>query len=256
MLSGVRRDTKEGIILPSDHGDDGNPFYQFELMSTGGSRQLDINQAINRYERRIAMSVLADFIFLGTEGGGSLALGSTKTKTFATALGAFQQHIQSVFNTQLIPKIWLVNGLDSEIMPRLTPGDLETRDLAELSSYVKALSDVGYDLATDERLENDLRQTADLPPVPDRAEIYDDIGLAVSEGGLAIPPEMAAMQQNMSIQQEDARVRQGEADSIQGGAQARADEAKDEAKDDAGGVNKAIDLEAFTKGMMEGAGLE
>ena len=81
MVKHIRRDEMEGIVLP-----DG---YRLELLSTGGTRQFDTNTIINRYDTRMAMTVLADFIILGHEKIGSWALSSDKTELFAVAIGAF-----------------------------------------------------------------------------------------------------------------------------------------------------------------------
>ena len=77
MVKSIRRDEMEGVVLP--HG------FELELLSTGGTRQFDTNAIIERYDTRIAMTVLADFIFLGHQQNGSWALSSDKTELFAMA---------------------------------------------------------------------------------------------------------------------------------------------------------------------------
>ena len=84
IVSGVRRDAREGIVLPG--GDNG---WKFELLSTGSRRQFDTNQVIDRYDKRIATTVLADFVMLGQQAVGSFALASSKTKIFALAIGTY-----------------------------------------------------------------------------------------------------------------------------------------------------------------------
>lgn len=74
MVKSVRRDEYEGLVLP--HG------FEFELVSTGGARQFDTNAIINRYDTKIAMTVLADFLMLGHNKVGSFALSSDKTELF------------------------------------------------------------------------------------------------------------------------------------------------------------------------------
>ena len=74
MVKSIRRDEYEGLVLP--HG------FEFELVSTGGARQFDTNAIINRYDTKIAMTVLADFIMLGHQKVGSFALSSDKTELF------------------------------------------------------------------------------------------------------------------------------------------------------------------------------
>lgn len=68
----------EGLVLPAG--------YEAELLSTGGTRQFDTNAIINRYDAKIAQTVMADFIMLGHEQTGSFALSEDKTELFAVAL--------------------------------------------------------------------------------------------------------------------------------------------------------------------------
>ena len=102
MVRNIRRDSMEGVVLP-----DG---YKLELLSSGGTRQFDTNAIINRYDTRIAMTVLADFIFLGHEKSGSWSLSSNKTDMFALACGAFLDIICEKFNSQGIPALIDMNG--------------------------------------------------------------------------------------------------------------------------------------------------
>ena len=72
IVKNVRRDSMEGLSLP--YG------WTFQLLSTGGRRQFDTNAIIERYDTRMAMTVLADFIFLGHQSVGSFALSDNKTE--------------------------------------------------------------------------------------------------------------------------------------------------------------------------------
>lgn len=168
MLRKIRRDQNEGVLLPSDRDDKGNLYYDFSLMSSGGSRQVKTDEAITRYAKDIARSVLADFIFLGSDGGGSYALGETKVNVFVQALRGYAHHITEEINGVAINQIWERNGFDPALKPKLEHGDLGEDDLAALGAYIKALAEVGYDVASDAALEQYLRDVADLPPVPER----------------------------------------------------------------------------------------
>lgn len=173
FLRNVRRDEQEGVLLPSDRDEKGNPFYEFSLMSSGGSRALKIDESINRYQRDIARSVMADFIFLGADGGGSLALGKSKVQTFAVAMRSYLDHIAAVVNENLIPQIWRVNGLNDELRPKAQPGEIEPSDLQSLGAFLTAMAGVGFNLAGDRALENLLRAKAELTPAPDPEDLED-----------------------------------------------------------------------------------
>jgi hypothetical protein len=157
LVRSVRRDEREGIVLP--------PGWVFTLTSTGGRRQFDTNAIIERYDNRIAMTVLADFVLLGHEKVGSFALSSDKTELFGTALGTFLNLICEAFNNQAIPRLIDLNGDYFKGItgyPELIHGDIETQDLAKLGAFVKDMVSIGV-ITPDENMEDYLRMTADLP---------------------------------------------------------------------------------------------
>jgi hypothetical protein len=177
MVTQVRRDQQEGILIPSDRDSSGNYLFEFSLLSTGGSRQFDTSKVIDRYNRAIATSVLADFIFLGQQSVGSFALSSDKTALFATAIGAFTKSIAETLNRMLLPRLWALNGLDYATMPTIVPADLEKQNLVEVSSYIQTLAQSGATLFPDRELENHLRKLAGLPLAPeDGAEDFTGPG--------------------------------------------------------------------------------
>ena len=84
MVKDVRRNEREGLVLPMMYEPDltgamsHNKALDFELLSSGGSRQFDTDKIITRYNQQVAMSLLGDFVTLGHDGVGSYALGAVK----------------------------------------------------------------------------------------------------------------------------------------------------------------------------------
>lgn len=163
VIVNVRRDEQEGVIFPLMFDDAGNKVYDFSLLSTGGQRQFNTDAIVGRYDQRIAMTVMADFILLGHENVGSFALSSSKTNLFAVALGAWLQSIAGVFNRHAVPRLFELNGYRLSALPELEPGDIEVPDLQELGAYIQSLAGAGMPLFPDQALENYLRQVAGLP---------------------------------------------------------------------------------------------
>jgi hypothetical protein len=178
VIQQIRRDEREGIIVPSEVDTQGKPTgFRLRLLSTGGSRQLNTDTIIRRYESRIAMSVLAEFILLGLDKTGSFALADSKTDLFATSLKAILDQIASVFNNDAIPRLMEMNNIDEpECWPVMTYGDIESQDLDSLSNYVQRLAMSGL-LTPDPTLEDNLREAASLPIMSQDAtprDIYED----------------------------------------------------------------------------------
>lgn len=167
LVTNIRRDQQEGVLMPSDRDSSGNLLFDLKLLSTGGTRSFDTSKVVDRYNKAIATSVLADFVLLGQGATGSFALSSNKTEIFATAIGAYTQAIADVFNRHLLPKLWTLNALDPELMPTIVPGDIEKADLAALSDFVVKMTQAGATMFPDRELENHLRKEAGLPPAPE-----------------------------------------------------------------------------------------
>ena len=159
----IRRDQQEGLIMPSIYDDDGNQMYKIELLSAGGARQFDTNTVITRYDQRIATTVLADFILLGQAQHGSYALSSDKTSLFALSIKSWLEIVKNVMNTHAIPRLFRINGFQTERLPGLDYGDIETPPLTEIGTFIQQLAGAGAPLFPDNSLENHLRQMANLP---------------------------------------------------------------------------------------------
>ena len=172
----------KGLIFPLARDDKGALLYEFKLMTTGGRRQFDTTKIIDRYDRRIASTMLADFILLGQEGRtGSFALAESKTALFAVAIGAFLDAISAVFNRFAIPRLLELNTFGAEGgNPTLEHGDIESIDIEKLGAYVVALSQAGVSL-TDEKTERFLRMQGGLPE-RDEDELGDIEGRGARRG--------------------------------------------------------------------------
>ena len=165
----IKRDEQEGAVLPAIFDENGNRVLELSLLTSGGKRNFDVDAVIKRYDKRIAMTVLADFLFLGQDAVGSFALSSDKTRLFSTALGTWLDMIAAVFNRHAIPRLWRLNGFDMETMPQLVHGDLESQDLAIMGTFIDALSKVGVDLK-DLDTQNFFRRMGGIPEVEELAE--------------------------------------------------------------------------------------
>lgn len=168
LVTQVRRDQQEGIILPSARDASGNYMFDFQLLSSGGERAFDTNKVLTRWDRAIATAVLADFIFLGQQAVGSFALSSDKTALFGAAIQAYlKTSIAQTLNNELLPRLWHLNALDPATMPTLTPGQIEEAGIAEVCQLITTMTGAGAPMFPDRELENHLRARAGLPLAPE-----------------------------------------------------------------------------------------
>lgn len=179
IVATIKRDEQEGIVFPLAFDERGNKRFDLTLLSTGGRRQFDTDAVVARYDQRIAMTALADFILLGHENVGSFALGSSKVDMFGTALGAWLDEIAAVFNRYAVPRLLKLNNIDQELAPTMSHADVARVDLAEVGTYLGSLVSAGVPLFPDGALEEHLRSIANFP----EKEATDEVDVAA-------PPEL------------------------------------------------------------------
>lgn len=164
MVTNVRRDEAEGLLLPSVFDDHGNRLYEFKLLSSSGTRQFDTSRIITRYDSRIALTIMADFLLLGQQQAGSYALSETKARMFYQALTSVLDNIAETINSQAVPALLELNPWwDIDELPYITHGKIELPNLETLGCFIEKLVGAGMKLFPDDRLENHLRSLADLP---------------------------------------------------------------------------------------------
>lgn len=163
IVTNLKRDEQEGMVFPNAYDANGQRMYDISLLSTGGNRQVNTDIIVDRYDRRMAMSVLADFLFIGHKNTGSFALIDNKTDIFVTAIAAWLESVSEVFNRFAIPRLWRMNGWSLDRCPKLVYGDIETPDLEKLGSYVSNLAGSGVNLFPNQKLENWLKRAAGMP---------------------------------------------------------------------------------------------
>jgi hypothetical protein len=166
LIRNVRRDSEEGVLLP--HG------WEFKLLSSGSTRQFDTNAIINRYDYRIAITMLSDLVLLGGEKTGSFAMAETKQSLLATALNAQIQNIADIFNKYAVPKLIHYNNFEGITdYPKIVPGNIESPSLKEIALLLRSM---GLDISGDMELMNYLRKISSLPQMTEEVfnEVYRD----------------------------------------------------------------------------------
>ena len=183
-LQSILRDVKfneQGyIILPSDTypDKDGAPTNQklvdVELMSSSGSRNIEIDTIVRRYQHDIARSVLSEFLMLGGGNTGSYALSKSKTDLFLRALESYIQAIVDVLNKQLVERLWELNGLNYDMMPTIVAGDVAPHDLREIAAFLRNLNGADINVSDHPEVIQDLMDIAELRYDADAAPVTQE----------------------------------------------------------------------------------
>lgn len=163
LVRKIKADEYQGVVIPSETGTDGQPSgFRLRLLTSGGRRPADVDPVIRRYDSRIAMSLMSEFLVVGLDKVGSLALHSDKTALFAVALGALLDERDRQWTEHVFPELCTLNGWSPELAPSMVHGDIEKVDLQALGAFLT--SAVGSGAVTiDDRLEEWVRERSGLP---------------------------------------------------------------------------------------------
>ena len=167
ILRDLKNNEQGYALLPSDlYVDaDGKPTSQrlmdVELITANGSRSIDIDPVVKRYQHDIARSLMAEFLMLGS-GSGSYALSKTKTDLFLRSLESYINTIVDVLNKQLVERLWQLNGLDWSTMPKLVAGDVAPHDLREIAAFLRNINNAGIELQDQAEVVEDLMAIAEI----------------------------------------------------------------------------------------------
>lgn len=162
LIRQIKRNENEGVLFPLAYDEQGRELYKLTLLSSGGTRQFNTDQIVARYDQRISMVVLADFILLGHEKVGSFALGASKIDLFTSAIQQIAQAIADVFNDHAVPRLFKLNGLKADRLPKVKPGEITHVDLGVLGDFISKMAAAGA-MVPDADLDNYLRKLANLP---------------------------------------------------------------------------------------------
>lgn len=171
IVRNLRTDEQMGIVITHPKMGAGAPEgtgVLLELMSPPARGGVDYNQIIDRHEKRMAMTVLAQFIFLGMAQVGTQALNTSSTDTHQMSIGAWSDGVADVINRFAVPRLFALNPFTLEVLPKVAHSDVRVPNLVEMAEYINKLSGVQLITPTIE-LERHLRDIAGLPDMPEDA---------------------------------------------------------------------------------------
>lgn len=165
IVTKVRRDELEGVLMPLVYDQAGNKMFEFNLMSSGGSRQFDTSKIIDRLKTEIFDTALAGMIMLGQgqNSGGSWAMHSDKTQIFLMSLKAYLSQIKNVLNNHAIPRLLELNGMEVTDYPQIDHTPLEQVDVKTTSEAISALAMAGCPIFPNPDVERRLFEILGLP---------------------------------------------------------------------------------------------
>ena len=111
MVTSLSRNEDEGLVLPET--------IDLSLLTSGGARQFDISDVLDRYDYLIAGSWLMDALLLGRNAGGSFALARVKMKLALAILDGLFNRAENALQLGTITRLLRMNGMDTVDPPRM-----------------------------------------------------------------------------------------------------------------------------------------
>ena len=172
LVASVRRDSEEGILLPNG--------WDLKLLTSGSSRQINIGETIERYDNRIAITMLSDIILIGNNRTGSFALADTKKSLLAGALQAQVLNIADVFNAHAVPRLFALNDFPGlEKLPKIVPSGIQTPSVQEVALMLRAM---GLSINKDKELLSYLWHILGFPSMSD--ETFNNVYAVQGESNI------------------------------------------------------------------------
>lgn len=172
LVASVRRDSEEGILLPNG--------WDLRLLTSGSSRQINIGETIERYDNRIAITMLSDIILIGNNRTGSFALADTKKSLLAGALQAQVLNIADVFNAHAVPRLFALNDFPGlEKLPKIVPSGIQTPSVQEVALMLRAM---GLSINKDKELLSYLWHILGFPSMSD--ETFNNVYAVQGESNI------------------------------------------------------------------------
>lgn len=212
MIQQIRVDERWGGLIPSELDQDGKPTgYKFRLQTTGGRRMIDTNEIIKRYESRIAMVFLAEFIMIGMDKVGTQSADESKKNFFKLSLETvLHDMIATTFNRFAVNRLMSLNRVPQNLWPKIVPSSLDSPDLDKLGNFIKSLSQSGL-LSPNRNLENKLLSDARLPVPPDEdQDLFDDPSIPTPRGAADQASGVLSPEQISTIMDINRGIKRGE----------------------------------------------
>jgi hypothetical protein len=156
QLAALRRDENEGMLFPQEFNSEGEKIYDIELLSPGTTRQIDIDQSIQRDQFNILMTTMSEFIALGVAKRGSFSLADAKMEMFEKSLTGYLDIIKDQFNNRALPRLWKLNGWNKEDAPEIQHGGVKSTNISDIAELLIAMAESGETLFPNKELSSKL----------------------------------------------------------------------------------------------------
>lgn len=172
FIRGHIRSSNTGLLLDSatytttDERSSPSNIYQWTLELLRGDAAMSseaVAKAIERLNREMARILGTEFLLLGGDGKGSLALAREKTQQFALQIDSTLRELEETFESDWLRPLFMLNGWPDELRPELKTEQIQFRDVEQVTQSLVDLAQAGAPVN---------------PMDPAVAEVYELLGLS------------------------------------------------------------------------------
>lgn len=137
--------------------------WDLNVLKGGSVVMPNANEAIMRITSEIARVLGVDWLLLGTDGKGSLALARDKSQQFGLIVDSAIKEIRQQVERDIVRPLWVLNGFPKETMPKLKVAQIQYRDIEQVTGALVDLAQSGAMIAPDDPVIDAVRELLGLP---------------------------------------------------------------------------------------------
>jgi hypothetical protein len=162
------------------------PKWAVDIIKGTSTGLAEINVVIERLNREIARVLGMEFLLLGGDGKGSLALSRDKTSMFAAVLESTLSELSWFTLHDLVWPLLELNGLDPEVCaPQVNPDPIATERIEAVIAALVGLAQAGAVLQPDDPAINQVRSRLHLA---DQPKLSPELLSARAQAVRGVPP--------------------------------------------------------------------
>jgi len=164
------RAPETGLLLDSltyQSGDEsGSPSgikqWDLEVLRGESNALSELETAINRIARNIAILLGVENLLLGSDSRGSYALARDKTHNFFLTVDSTLNELGECFERDLLGPLWELNGWDVKLKPEMNPESIKFRDIDQITGALASLAQAGAMITPADPVVNEIRDLVGL----------------------------------------------------------------------------------------------
>ncbi len=169
LLEQYKADDMTGFVAPRLGAGPENE-WSFEIINSPGSKSIDTDKVVRRYEFQIMRAFLAQFLMLGSGESGSYALATSHRGMFEVAIASIVKSMEETINRFMVPPLFRLNDFGQlTSLPKISAGRISKVDMDKFGEAINKLMAAGA-LTPDRALEDYIRDELDLPALPEDAQ--------------------------------------------------------------------------------------